>query len=84
MDLKKTVRTIPDWPRPGIHFRDITSLIQNPAAFKQIRTHLMALFHIQEAAIDSLGPEDTKEIMDDVVAAIARLRAVGSGEVEPE
>ncbi len=34
MDLKTTIRTIPDWPKPGIMFRDITTLIQNPAAFR--------------------------------------------------
>ena len=33
MDLKKSIRTIPDWPKPGIMFRDITSLIENPKAF---------------------------------------------------
>ncbi len=33
MDLKQHIRTIPDWPKPGIQFRDITTLIQNPDAF---------------------------------------------------
>ena len=33
MDLKTTIRTIPNWPKPGIMFRDITTLIQNPEAF---------------------------------------------------
>jgi adenine phosphoribosyltransferase len=33
MDLKESIRTIPDWPKPGIMFRDITSLIENPEAF---------------------------------------------------
>ena len=32
-DLKSTIRTIPNWPKPGIMFRDITSLIENPKAF---------------------------------------------------
>ncbi len=34
MDLKATIRTIPNWPKPGIMFRDITTLIQNPDAFR--------------------------------------------------
>jgi len=34
MDLKTTIRTIPNWPKPGIMFRDITTLIQNPEAFR--------------------------------------------------
>ena len=32
--LKETIRTISHWPKPGIMFRDITTLIQNPAAFQ--------------------------------------------------
>ena len=34
MDLKKYIRSIPDYPKKGILFRDITTLIKNPNAFK--------------------------------------------------
>ena len=34
MDLKKYIRSIPDYPKKGILFRDITTLIKNPEAFK--------------------------------------------------
>ncbi len=34
MDLKKHIRSIPDYPKKGILFRDITTLIKNPQAFK--------------------------------------------------
>lgn len=33
MDLKSLVRTIPDYPKPGIMFRDITTLILDPKGF---------------------------------------------------
>ena len=33
MDLKKYIRSIPDYPKKGILFRDITTLIKNPNAF---------------------------------------------------
>jgi adenine phosphoribosyltransferase len=33
MDLKTIIRTIPNWPKQGIMFRDITSLIEDPDAF---------------------------------------------------
>jgi len=33
MDLKDYIRDIPDFPQPGIRFRDITPLLSNPAAF---------------------------------------------------
>jgi|TARA_B110000977_G_C10828899_1_gene397256 adenine phosphoribosyltransferase len=34
MDLKKHIRSIPDYPKKGILFRDITTLIKNADAFK--------------------------------------------------
>ena len=36
MDLKKKIRTIPDFPEPGILFRDITTLLSEPQAFREI------------------------------------------------
>ena len=34
MDLKKHIRSIPDYPKKGILFRDITTLVKNAEAFK--------------------------------------------------
>jgi len=34
-DLKAAVRTIPDYPKPGIMFRDITTLLGNARAFRR-------------------------------------------------
>lgn len=33
-DLDKSIRRVPDFPKPGILFYDITSIIVNPEAFK--------------------------------------------------
>ena len=33
MDLKKYIRSVKDYPKKGILFRDITTLIKNPVAF---------------------------------------------------
>ncbi len=35
MELKDAIRTIPDFPRKGIMFRDVTTLMGNPRAFRQ-------------------------------------------------
>lgn len=35
MDLKETIRSIPDWPIKGVIFRDLTTLMQDPQAFKE-------------------------------------------------
>ena len=35
MDLKKYIRSIPDYPKKGILFRDITTLIKDEKAFSE-------------------------------------------------
>ncbi|MAI89228.1 adenine phosphoribosyltransferase [Ponticaulis sp.] len=35
MNLKDTIRTIPDYPKPGIMFRDVTTLLGQPRAFRR-------------------------------------------------
>ena len=32
--IRQTLRTVPDWPEPGVQFRDITPLLQNPRVFR--------------------------------------------------
>ena len=34
-DLRSTIRNIPDYPKPGIMFRDITTLLGNARAFRR-------------------------------------------------
>jgi len=36
MDLAKLIRNVPDFPKPGIQFKDVTSLLQHPDAFKHV------------------------------------------------
>jgi adenine phosphoribosyltransferase len=58
IDLKKYIRSIPDFPKPGIVFRDITTLLAQPAAFKFV--------------IDSFSDHYRNQPVDTVVAAEAR------------
>jgi adenine phosphoribosyltransferase len=59
MDLKKHIRTIPDYPKKGILFRDITTLIKNADAFKYTNDRIIELAKNIEfdkvAAIESRG-----------------------------
>lgn len=34
MDLKELIRTVEDWPKPGISFKDITTLLKDARAFR--------------------------------------------------
>ncbi|WP_395646245.1 adenine phosphoribosyltransferase [Terricaulis sp.] len=36
MNIKDAIRTIPDYPKPGIMFRDITTLLGNARAFRTV------------------------------------------------
>jgi len=41
MDLKEHIRSIPDYPKKGILFRDITTLIKNEKAFAETINQLI-------------------------------------------
>ena len=59
MDLKKYIRSIPDYPKKGILFRDITTLIKNAEAFKYTNDKIIELSKTIQfdkvAAIESRG-----------------------------
>lgn len=62
--FKALIRTTPDYPKPGIQFRDITTLLQDPQGFS--------------AAIDALGQHYDKQAFDKVVAIEARGFIIGA------
>ena len=41
MDLKEYIRSIPDYPKKGILFRDITTLIKNEKAFEETNNQII-------------------------------------------
>ena len=59
MDLKKYIRSVQDYPKKGILFRDITTLIKNKDAFResidQMSTILNKLDYDKIASIESRG-----------------------------
>ena len=58
IDLQNSIRNIPDFPKPGILFRDITTLLQDKQAFKH--------------AVDTLTEKFKHKKIDVVVAVEAR------------
>ena len=59
MDLKKHIRSIPDYPKKGILFRDITTLIKDAEAFKYTNDRIIEIARKIDfdkvAAIESRG-----------------------------
>ena len=68
IDLKRFIRDVPDWPKKGILFRDITPLLLNPKAFA--------------ATIDALCADFTDAGIEYVAAVEARGFIFGSAVAE--
>ncbi|HWQ58107.1 MAG TPA: adenine phosphoribosyltransferase [Clostridia bacterium] len=56
MDLRSTVRSLPDFPKKGILFRDVTTLIKNPEAYRQLIDELADSVRDKKADL-VVGPE---------------------------
>jgi adenine phosphoribosyltransferase len=41
MDIKAKIRTIPHFPKEGIMFRDVTTLLKDPQGFRYVIDHLV-------------------------------------------
>ena len=55
MKIDEYIRCVPDFPRPGILFRDITPLIANPKAFSYVLNNMLS---------------EAKELKPDLIAGI--------------
>src|SRR5690349_22454354 len=51
-DLKKLIREVPDFPKPGILFYDITTLLKDKTGFRAVIDGLRT--HYQDAAVDKV------------------------------
>jgi len=59
MDLKQVIRTVDDFPKPGVKFLDVTSILENPEAFRRTVNWLIKLAAVHQiesvVAIDARG-----------------------------
>ncbi len=59
MNLKEIIRNVPDFPKAGIQFKDISTLIQNPGAFKEAIDWMSSLYKNKQVdkviAVESRG-----------------------------
>jgi len=57
-ELKALIRTVPDWPQPGVQFRDITSLLEDPKAYRKLIDFF--IHHYFEEQIDAIVGIDAR------------------------
>ncbi len=68
MDLKKSIRSIKDFPKPGIMFRDITTLLDDPAALNDAAEQLFQ--KVKDLGITKVaGIESRGFILGSIVAS---------------
>ena len=57
--LRDRIRTVSDWPKPGVEFRDITPLLQDPETYRVLVQHFVVRYMKREidvvAGIDARG-----------------------------
>ena len=69
LDLKAHIRTVPDFPKAGIMYRDITTLLSHPAALAQSVDDLAAPF--RDASIDSVAGIDARGFIFGTAVALS-------------
>lgn len=73
MDWSKFIRTVPDFPEPGIMFRDVTTLFAEPQVFKAMIEQFNQQFNGVD--IDYIGGIDARGFI--IGAALALTREIG-------
>jgi adenine phosphoribosyltransferase len=58
MDLREYIRDVPDFPKPGVQFKDITPLLADPAAFAYAVAKLGA--HFATRPIDAIAAAEAR------------------------
>jgi len=65
--IESAIRTIPDFPQPGIQFKDITTLLGDPEAFGLLMDHLEARY--REEGLDYIAGIDARGFIFGAVLA---------------
>ncbi|MFE8072247.1 adenine phosphoribosyltransferase [Marinobacteraceae bacterium S3BR75-40.1] len=57
--IRQAIRTVPDWPKPGVNFRDITTALQDRTVFRKLIDAFVHRYHSADldvvAAVDARG-----------------------------
>ena len=67
MDIKSLIRTIPNFPKPGVMFRDITTLLKNAEGFRRTIDQLVVKY--REVKIDKVAGIESRGFIIGAVLA---------------
>ena len=73
MPIKSRIRTIPDHPRPGIQFRDITTLLQDPVGLRLVVDGLADAF--RDVGVDKVAGIEARGFI--IAAPVAKELGAG-------
>ncbi len=74
-DLQSHVRTVPDWPVPGVQFRDVTPLFQDAALLRELTERLASRYRDPALRPDRIAGLDARGFI--VGAALAYALGLG-------
>ena len=66
--LLKNLRTIPDFPNPGVHFKDVSTLFKNPDCIREMLNELVRLYK-DKGITKVVGIESRGFVMGAMLAA---------------
>ena len=68
MDLKQWIRDVPDYPKPGVLFRDLTPLMAAPAPMRYVTDRLVE--HLAEVGAEAVAAIDARGFIFAAPAAV--------------
>lgn len=60
MDFADHIRSIPDYPKPGIMFRDITTLLESPGVLREAADELVAWSRDEDQRVDKVAVVESR------------------------
>ena len=69
MSIKSLIRSIPDYPKKGVIFRDITTLLQDPSGFRRAVDELVQPF--AGSSVHCVAGIEARPVMSDGAPALA-------------
>lgn len=67
--LKSHIRAVPDWPVPGVQFRDITPLLQDPVVFRELIRAFVSRYEQADLKPDVVAGLDARGFIIGAVVA---------------